>query len=423
MIGPSKYRAIAGCCDNPSGMPNGTDSFSRFRRRVVLLWLMLVALVAAAGLSGTEASRATVAPRLHWIVTDLGTLPGDDVSEAVAINNRGQIAGNSGFRGFIWENGRMTAIGSLGDHVTNVDGMNDRGQVIATETKVSPLGGKKCSDHGYVWQRGVMTDLGPCIFPTGINDRGQIVGYRYCYSCKQPAQAFLWQSGEITYLGTLGGASSDAESINDRGQIIGVADTELALSGQTCGSYGAGGGEDGFVWQNGVMTDLGPCTDAEVINDRGQVVVSNRRQGSNIGLREAKIWQDGSTSTLPWTRDDLYGRARAINNEGQIVGYCKTTGTGTTRPCRWDSKTVVDLGTLFGGGSGQAFDINEQGQIVGRVATDIDKTTAVVWQNGHITRLGTPHKGESSEAIAINDHNEIVGDSSGHAVLWKLTRK
>ena len=42
---------------------------------------------------------------------DLGTLPGGTSSEAVAINRRGQVAGNSdsstGGSAFLWENGTM----------------------------------------------------------------------------------------------------------------------------------------------------------------------------------------------------------------------------------------------------------------------------------------------------------------------------
>jgi probable HAF family extracellular repeat protein len=36
---------------------------------------------------------------------------------------------------------------------------------------------------------------------------------------------FVWQRGKIADLGTLGGAESDAAAINERDQIVGVANT------------------------------------------------------------------------------------------------------------------------------------------------------------------------------------------------------
>ena len=50
---------------------------------------------------------------------DLGTLPGDAISEALGINNHGQVVGVSfaaGFanpRGFVWQDGTMTDINTL----------------------------------------------------------------------------------------------------------------------------------------------------------------------------------------------------------------------------------------------------------------------------------------------------------------------
>lgn len=68
----------------------------------------------------------------------------------------------------------------------------------------------------------------------------------------------------MTDLGTLGGTDSRAVAINDRGQVIGTSST-------ASGRYHA------FIWQDGVMTDLGVLpgksnSKAAAINDRGQVV-------------------------------------------------------------------------------------------------------------------------------------------------------
>src|SRR5262249_30720361 len=71
-----------------------------------------------------------------------------------------------------------------------------------------------------------------------INERGWVVGSRkFCTRCH--AHAFLWRAGQVTDLGTLGGAeeSSRAVAVNDRGQVLGES---YALGANTSTS---------FVWE------------------------------------------------------------------------------------------------------------------------------------------------------------------------------
>src|SRR2546427_12277335 len=79
-------------------------------------------------------------------VLDLGTLPGMMWSEASAINDHGQIVGQSGNdtaqRLFLWDNGTMTDLGSLGGAAGRYSGVaasdiNDAGQVVGTSGNVS----------------------------------------------------------------------------------------------------------------------------------------------------------------------------------------------------------------------------------------------------------------------------------------------
>jgi probable HAF family extracellular repeat protein len=65
-------------------------------------------------------------------------------------------------------------------------------------------------------------------------------------------------------LGTLGGDTSYAFGINDRGDVVGM-------------SQRASGELSAFLWRDGVMTDLGVATGgpgsiATVVNDRGDVL-------------------------------------------------------------------------------------------------------------------------------------------------------
>src|SRR5207245_208275 len=60
----------------------------------------------------------------------------------------------------------------------------------------------------------------------GINSLDQVVGSAQIdVDGFLQEHAFVWTSGTMTDLGTLGGSSSGAEAINDGGQIVGFADT------------------------------------------------------------------------------------------------------------------------------------------------------------------------------------------------------
>src|SRR5437868_3416242 len=88
---------------------------------------------------------------------------------------------------------------------------------------------------------------------TGINDRGQIVGYSYTPSDTFPyesSHAVLWDGGRIADLGILPGARYDfssAAGINNRGQIVGYS---------SASAIGVGF-QRAVVWDNGQITDLG----------------------------------------------------------------------------------------------------------------------------------------------------------------------
>jgi len=78
-----------------------------------------------------------------------------------------------------------------------------------------------------------ITDLGTLggriSWPTGLNDRGQVVGWSYTADnefarvSRQPWQND--QHGHMTDLGTLGGSSAEATAINNHGDVVGWSDT------------------------------------------------------------------------------------------------------------------------------------------------------------------------------------------------------
>lgn len=68
-------------------------------------------------------------------MTDLGTLPGTDSSDAVSVKERSQVVGiargpNRLIRAFLWENGTRIDLGTPGGDQTSALAINERGQVV-----------------------------------------------------------------------------------------------------------------------------------------------------------------------------------------------------------------------------------------------------------------------------------------------------
>ena len=383
-------------------------------RWLTVLVLVVVSIALVMGASGSAGPAKALGA--SWSIRSLGTL-GGPTSRASLITARGQVIGASMVvraayglpaHAFLWQNGRMSDLGSLGGvrRGSYPSDVNESGEVVGSSAVAARL------DHAFLWRRGTMRDLGTLggrqSGATAINTRGQVVG-QVDYS-----HAFLWENDRMRDLGTLGGARTEAVDINRRGQIVGSSDTKIVYR-DTILEHAT----HTFLWQNGKMIDLGTLggqSDSDgpaMINERGQIVgqsATNKKDNDGFPIMHAFLWQDGKMTDLG-TLGGPESNATAINEQGQVIGWSDTTRGGVEHAFLWQHGTMTDLGTL-GGPESDALAINEQGQIVGWgcVTKNGCVRHAFVWQDGKMTDLGTLG-GFRSEATDINDYGYIVGSS------------
>jgi probable HAF family extracellular repeat protein len=232
-----------------------------------------------------------------WRKGRMSALPtvGGNNGQASAINNRGEVAGyaetavvDSGCPPFkitsavMWEKGKAIALPNVGtDPDGDAFGINDHGQTVGYS------GTCLAATHAVVWKNNtafVLQDLGGTRSNIAyvINNRGQIAG-KVRSADDTHYVAALWQSdGTLTTQEPLpGDLDAFATGINNRGQVVGNDfDPDFNWS-------------HGFIWQNGVMTDLNTLISgdsnlsvisASNINDRGQISgMATVRTGPHAG--------------------------------------------------------------------------------------------------------------------------------------------
>jgi probable HAF family extracellular repeat protein len=264
------------------------------------------------------ASRHAFLVRRGSSIIDLGVLPGGDLSEAFAINDAGQVVGNSNtsssMRGFLWSSPTgMRALDPLpGANSSSAYTINNNGQIAGAS-----------DGRAVVWSNGEIRELPSLARSTwseahGVNASGEIVGFS---KIADGPRAVLWSAGKIQNLGTLpGDMASRANFINDQGVVVGISE----------GSSGV----RAFRWTSSQgMQPLGTLqggdySEAYGINNAGMIV---GQSGSSLGTH-AFLWT-ASTGMID-LNDIVSGPAKlvltgafAINDKGYIVAFGTMSST------------------------------------------------------------------------------------------------
>lgn len=261
-----------------------------------------------------------------------------------AVNANGVAAGYQGStsHGVVWQDDAPRVLSCQGDNAPYSDAfaINDAMQVAGS----CYLNG---ANYAVVWDAAgnptkVPNDTVQPQAATGINNLGHVVG-------DAGGVAYVWKGGKVKLLGTLGGTTSNAMAINDKGWIVGGSQTAGNATTQA------------FVYRNGQMENLnwgGDYATASAVNDRGHIV-GWRYTGSSFA--EHAILDDGVSVTDLGRHSD----ARGINHLDQVVGSWSGHGFIYTHGRMYDLNTLLESTTPTGWNIVIAYAINDSGVIVG----------------------------------------------------------
>jgi probable HAF family extracellular repeat protein len=348
-----------------------------------------------------------------YTLVDLGALGGSR-SFANGIAGNGIVAGNattseSVKHAALWDEGGVMDLGAPPGFV-----VSDAVAVNPSRQAAGNGEGNPQSYQAYLWDSGLWTPLG--VLPgrmeslaADIDSAGRIAGSSFTLGAGDD-RGFLWEAGVMTDLGTLGGATS-AQGMNDAGQVVGYSFASLPEGGQ------AG---HAFLWEDSVMADLGvlPGEDeswAFDVNDGGDAVGSSWHLTipNLLAAHRATLWRDGGAEIVDLGRTPGPPRcifeypfytaniARAINNQGQVVGeaMCVASG-GPLAAFFWEDGVMHNLNDLVAGAEGwdllSARDINDAGEIVG-IGVDPEGDL----HGFLLTPTSTPVRGTPHERFAL----------------------
>ena len=308
-----------------------------------------------------SASAQRVSPP-EYAIRDLGSLDHMGQTEALAINDRGEVVGqgtaaNDLTTPFYWSE-RTGFIKIFND----VDGIaldiNNKGQVVGWRNEMGGI-------RGFLWsRRGGLVSLGS-FFPAGINDRGDIVGQ--CDS--NLITACVISKGVISTLAMRPGAAVEASGINEHGEVSATLFDPVVAAAAA-------------VWRRKTYTKtftvLEPTASdgynvvlGHDINNRGSVSGTLEDQSGTI--RSPVVWDRNGIANI---NTSVSGFANSLNDHGVVTVQSDVPLAALA----WDSRrgTVSVLPSLGGPDRPSVFDINNRGMIVG-MSNNGSENRAVMW--------------------------------------------
>ena len=208
-----------------------------------------------------------------YTVADLGVVPKIADETALGLNDQGQVTGwhsskDGSIRAFLWERGHMTELAPPAGFRNSIGrAVNERGEVAGWgNTSANPVDNRSVT-HAFLFRQGRIKDLGTLggrnSQAFAVNDQSQVVGGSNLSPTVR--HAFLYDHGKMKDLGALPkGDFSVGYDINRNGHAVGVSTT-------------AGKASHATLWRNGRIEDLGVLPNGKnsygrAVNNKDQVV-------------------------------------------------------------------------------------------------------------------------------------------------------
>jgi probable HAF family extracellular repeat protein len=235
-----------------------------------------------------------------------------------------------------------------------------------------------------------------------INQHGDATGYSE--TSNGQIHAFVYTRGAIHDIGTLGGTGSLGSAINDAGQITGFA-------------VNAAGEEHAFLYQNGTMSDLGTAGTAstgKAINQGAQVAGDATVSGAQS---KAALFTGGNTNVFGTLGTD--STSESINDHGQISGtYTDASGSHVFL---YSNGSLVDLMPGISSFVTGTRTINSSGAVAGNFQPG-GAQHGFLYGNGTATDIGSLGGGYTVTTAISNSGGVtgISGTASGerHAFIF-----
>ena len=262
--------------------------------------------------------------------------------------------------------------------------------------------------------------------PTDINDQGVICGTMIVADVG--FRGFVYDHGEWTELPPVVdavGAWSSAAAISNDNIVVGRRSVRVDTAPQNAYIWSA---EQGFT----DLTVLGDNSAATAIN--GTRVVGWRADAGQE--KEGFLWQDGKATLLGPVPGGFTSDPYAVSQDGIVVGSgripLKGSPVGAPRAFVWDSSEFIMLGTLPAHAWSRALDIRSAPQqVVGR-SWNVDGNPNIshgfIWENAVMTNLNELIRPDLELLIqsagAIASRGQIVAnghDPNGDVVAFLLT--
>lgn len=317
-------------------------------------------------------SLSAVAGAATYSIEDLGVFTAG-FNGNLAVNNLGQVALNVMSGGTqhaaIWSSGNITVLPYIGTGTySDVGGINDAGQVsgLAHTLPGTATRGVRWSNDGsgYVAAGVGSFDGTSESYGWGINASGVVAG-RSSGAAGGFYRAFNWNGTSLTDMGSGGRTGwlySTARDINDSGQMAGNTDWNSGIGAQwNAALYSAG------QWIKVPNLGTGTASGAFGINNDGDVTGYSYLAGAS-GNYHGFVYSNGvSTDIGSLEASSFASLGRDVNVHDLVVGWSQSASG--QKAIAYQGGVLTELNTLIEPGSGwnliDAQGISDSGYIVG----------------------------------------------------------